>query len=248
MDLETKNRGQKNNYTDCPLTNFPAGEDTWNRMMDINTVLLPLMKQYNAYAEAGNLSAANKIIQDNPDLLDCLFNAEKFNWLRDAIIAMERYYLEDVQTFIMNVAQNTVGINDSPTDEQAVTVAYSAKKVKELLAEIRQLIGTADGHLKVLAKTVDKLHRRRTLTLTAAGWSPSYPYTQTVAADGVTADDSITVIGVNIPDGSTADQVKAWNKAAGVLMHNPGGVGAGSITFKAYKKPAADVTVITEGA
>lgn len=97
-------------------------------------------------------------------------------------------------------------------------------------------------------KVVNKATNRRTLTLTAAGWSASYPYIQTVQAAGITAEDSIKIIGVSIPDGATLDQVKAANKAAGFLMHNPGGVGAGQITFKAYKKPAADFAIITEGA
>ena len=53
---------------------------------------------------------------------------------------------------------------------------------------------------------------------------------------------------MNIPDGASLDQVKAWKKAAGFLMHNPGGVGEGQITFKAYKKPVVDFAIITEGA
>ena len=69
-----------------------------------------------------------------------------------------------------------------------------------------------------------------------------------MAVEGVTAEDSIKIIGVNIPVGATLDQVKAWNKAAGFLMHNPGGVGDGSITFRAYKKPVVDFSIITEGA
>ncbi len=108
-----------------------------------------------------------------------------------------------------------------------------------------QVLLDNDNYLK---DDLEKKHNTRTLTLTAAGWSASYPYTQTVAVEGVTAEDSIKIIGVNIPAGATLDQVKAWNKAAGFLIHNPGGVGNGQITFRAYKKPVVDFSIITEGA
>ena len=86
------------------------------------------------------------------------------------------------------------------------------------------------------------------MTLTAAGWSSSYPFSQEASVSGVLAGDDIKVIGVYVPENATLDQVKAWNKAAGYLICNPNGVAAGKITFKAYKKPMVDFQIITEGA
>lgn len=97
-------------------------------------------------------------------------------------------------------------------------------------------------------EAVNKLGNRRILKLTAAGWSGSYPFTQTVDAAGITVADDIKVLGVYIPANATLEQVKAWNKAAGYLMCNPDGVADGKITFKAYKKPAVDFQILTEGA
>ena len=88
----------------------------------------------------------------------------------------------------------------------------------------------------------------RILTLTAAGWSSSYPFSQEVTVSGVLEGDDIKVIGVYVPENAILDQVKAWNKAAGYLICNPNGVAAGKITFKAYKKPMVDFQIITEGA
>lgn len=96
-------------------------------------------------------------------------------------------------------------------------------------------------------KAVNKFLKPRILTLTAAGWSNTYPYTQTVNVAGIKADDNIKVIGVYVPADAALDQVKAWNKAVGYLICNPGGVAEGKITFKAYKKPMADMQIITEG-
>lgn len=126
-------------YVDLPLTEFPVKEDNRKRMMDINSVLMPVVTQYNSYFAQGNLAACNDIIKNNPDVLDCFFNAEKWNWLRDAIIAQQRFYLEDVVKFINTVAQNTVGIEDNPTAEQASLVAYSAEKVNTLFDQFRSI-------------------------------------------------------------------------------------------------------------
>lgn len=95
--------------------------------------------------------------------------------------------------------------------------------------------------------SIEKMVSVRNIDLISADWSDTYPYTQTVAIDGITTDSNLKVIGVYVPDGSTADQVKARNKAAGFLMSNEDATGDGTVTFKAYKKPGVDFTVIVEG-
>ena len=102
--------------------------------------------------------------------------------------------------------------------------------------------------MDIIDEAMKKIVNRRILKLTAAGWSGSYPFTQTVDAAGITVADDIKVIGVYVPVNATLEQVKAWNKAAGYLMCNPDGVADGKITFKAYKKPAVDFQILTEGA
>ena len=105
-----------------------------------------------------------------------------------------------------------------------------------------------NDNMDIIDEAMKKIVNRRILKLTAAGWSGSYPFTQTVDAAGVTVADDIKVIGVYIPANAALEQVKAWNKAAGYLMCNPDGVADGKITFKAYKKPAVDFQILTEGA
>ena len=91
------------------------------------------------------------------------------------------------------------------------------------------------------------LHTRRIL-LSADGWSGTYPYEQTVAVEGVTASDSLHVVGVVHADGNTEDQDKAIDKAAGYLMYHEGGVKNGAVTFRAKRKPETDIVVIVKGA
>lgn len=105
-----------------------------------------------------------------------------------------------------------------------------------------------NGNMDTIDRVIQKAVSRRTLTLTASGWSASYPFTQEVTVSGVTVDDDIKIIGVFVPAGATKEQAKALTKAAGYLIYNPDGVEAGKVTFKAYKKPTVDIQVITEGA
>ena len=105
-----------------------------------------------------------------------------------------------------------------------------------------------NDNMDIIDEAMKKIVNRRILKLTAAGWSGSYPFTQTVDAAGITVADDIKVLGVYVPANATLEQVKAWNKAAGYLMCNPDGVADGKITFKAYKKPAVDFQILTEGA
>lgn len=112
---------------------------------------------------------------------------------------------------------------------------------------INENMDTLDKEMKAVSQSVDKAIKQRNISLSADGWSDEYPYTQTVEAEDITADDNLKVVGLYIPDGATVDQVKAWNKAAACLMSNMAGVTDGAVTFAAYKKPEADFIVVVEG-
>lgn len=92
---------------------------------------------------------------------------------------------------------------------------------------------------------VNRINSGISIALTAAGWSGTVPYTQTVSVSGVTAED-IPVIGIRIADGTTAANVKLQNKAWGCVDRAV--TGDGTITFYCYnKKPAADFSVLVKG-
>ena len=125
------------------------------------------------------------------------------------------------------------------------TQNYGLKKPEE------NDIATPDdfnANMDIIDGAIKKIVNRRILKLLAAGWNGSFPFTQVVDVAGITVADDIKVIGVYVPVNATLEQVKAWNKAAGYLMCNPDGVADGKITFKAYKKPAVDFQILTEGA
>lgn len=92
---------------------------------------------------------------------------------------------------------------------------------------------------------VNRLFHTIEIRLTAAGWSNTAPYTQTINASGVTAND-IPIIGILIAEGTTAANVKLQNKAWGCVDRAM--TGDGTITFYCYnKKPANDFTVLVKG-
>lgn len=107
--------------------------------------------------------------------------------------------------------------------------------IEQMITELQK-----EGYL-----TLETARTVRTVVMTAAGWSASAPYTQTVSTPGITAADN-PVMSLHIPNGATAAQVKAWNKAFGMV--DEGISGDGQSTFKCYnKKPAVDFTVAIKG-
>lgn len=112
---------------------------------------------------------------------------------------------------------------------------------------INENMDIIDENLKKASEKIENATIQRNITLAAADWSDTYPYTQTVSDEGITADSNVKVIGLFVADGSTEDQVKAIKKSAGFLMSNTSGTGNGTLTFKAYKKPETDFTIVVEG-
>lgn len=94
-------------------------------------------------------------------------------------------------------------------------------------------------------KAVNALNHVVPVTLLASGWSAVAPYTQTVTVKGLTAADNPLLVKV-IARGATPEQVKAYNKAFGMI--DDGDTADGKATFKCYsKKPTIDIIVGLKG-
>ncbi len=92
-------------YTDLENTRFPSQVDNFDKMVDVSLSMLSAVNQYYSKYESGDMAGANEILEGNPALKQALFNAEKFNCLRDAIIGLQRYYMSDVQNYLVNIVQ-----------------------------------------------------------------------------------------------------------------------------------------------
>lgn len=145
---------------------------------------------------------------------------------------------------------------------EAAKKAIEAKEAAQSVGAINvvdnsNLVGQGAGVTLALQILLDAIgvnitnlrgkHTQRDVPLLASGWSDVYPYSQTVEVPGVEETSDIRIIGVKHAEGNTAEQDKAIDKAAGFLITNESGVGNGTLTFKAKKKPATDIVVIVEG-
>lgn len=89
-------------YTDLD-SRFPAELDTIEDFIDPDLSSLSIISQYENAVASGNLSAAAQILSANPTLKRMIVNAENLNKIKDAIIAVQRYYLSDLQGYLDNV-------------------------------------------------------------------------------------------------------------------------------------------------
>ena len=85
------------------------------------------------------------------------------------------------------------------------------------------------------------------VTFLESAWTGTEPpYTQTVAVDGVTAEDNPMLVSA-LKDSATVEEHRVYNKAFGIIAAGIGITEDGSVTYKVYKKPAADVMVGLRG-
>lgn len=190
-------------YDDLPLSKFPETEDNWSRMSDLSIGLLNVAKQYSDLYNNGNIDSANALLKQYPDLTAALFTPERWNQLRDGIICLQRFFLNDVADMIRDVAQAAIGINDNATGVDADVNAYSVTKVNELL----NTTNTA----------VSRLSSSITIDVLAAQWTQSGTrYIASVTIPNISEADK-PLYAAYIPETASSAEAKAINKAFGLI-------------------------------
>lgn len=88
-------------YTDLS-NSFPAAVDTIDKMQDLTITTKKKADKYYEYINANNITGANDYLgkSENSDLLLSVFNADKFNTMRDMIISIERFFLDDIGVYL----------------------------------------------------------------------------------------------------------------------------------------------------
>lgn len=80
-------------YTDLENT-FPAEVDNIDKMSDLTIRTKPIADHYYSLMAANKVTDANTYLEQNLELLKSMFNADKYNKMRDAMVSLERYVLE----------------------------------------------------------------------------------------------------------------------------------------------------------
>ena len=111
-------------YPDLPNTKFPEDKDNWGRFSDITTSDIQLVQQYQQYILDGEIDNARQLITDNPTLKNKILSANNLNNLADAIIALERYYFSDIETYIIQLSRYMGDWNNQTSYRKYDVVIY----------------------------------------------------------------------------------------------------------------------------
>ena len=126
-------------YVDLEYTKFPAVVDSWQNHTDVTTSTLSAANQYRIAIQNGNLINAQALLNNYPDLRKTIITADDINKIKQAVMALERYYTDDVQSYIISYS-NTAS-NSAKSAQKSMKNAENSETIaKEKAEEINQLL------------------------------------------------------------------------------------------------------------
>lgn len=93
-------------YNDLPLTNFPSSVDQFMTFLNVVASDGSLIEQYLEAMNAGNQTQANQILAQIPQASQKLITATDLNTLSQAMLAVERFYLTDIEPYMNELQQS----------------------------------------------------------------------------------------------------------------------------------------------
>lgn len=105
-------------YPDLPYTNMPDDEDDLIVYSNVDSDNINLVNQYQSLLDQGKITEANKFYIDNESVLKTvIINENTMNRLTQAVIALERFYLNDLHNYMDSIARNYNLIRIEVVDE-----------------------------------------------------------------------------------------------------------------------------------
>lgn len=92
-------------YPDLSLTNFPNSLDQFTTFLNIVSSDGPLIGQYQSAMQNGDTVLANQILTQIPQATQKIITAVDLNTLSQAMLAIERFYLSDIEPYIDDLQQ-----------------------------------------------------------------------------------------------------------------------------------------------
>lgn len=93
-------------YPDLSLTNFPNSLDQFTTFLNIVSSDGPLIGQYQSAMQNGDTVLANQILKQIPQATQKIITAVDLNTLSQAMLAIERFYLSDIEPYIDDLQQS----------------------------------------------------------------------------------------------------------------------------------------------
>lgn len=228
-------------YREAPLSNFPDDYCHLSRMTDPDATLLSLIVEYNKQASLGNVSECQNIIRNNPRLADCQFSTMRMNQLLDEIVATQKFYMDEVHTFIENIAGHKIGLSDDRVNGIVNgTVAESSLSNTTTLTE-KGLVKVVEGKLSSKLKlTPLQIPNNKWVKKTGVSYDL---FENTVAVAKAKEEDNIELF--TNPTSSDLQMIDVYEENFGYIKS--GVVKNGSIVFQATKQPTMTLNVIVKG-
>lgn len=235
--------------------NFPNSVDNIDRMGDLTIYTKPLADQYNELMESGDVDAAQTFLQTNPSLAISIFNAKKFNALRDAIVSVQRMFINDIDEYIIKVSGGNMYQEHYDSDQTVRKAGGIVAYVMQILQSLGMMkstydasgeVGTAGGIVAYTDKRVNGLYSV-SVTLPSNGWvGDAAPYTQTITVDGMTEDWKPGQASPDSTEVVTLDGKIAVKEAFACINEITSGTNA--LTFTCFSdKPAITISVDVPG-
>ena len=93
-------------YSDLTFTTFPENIDTFVTMLDIVANDAAALNAYQTAMESGNITQANNALTNLENADKKILTAAKINKLSDAITALQRFFVSDIQPYISGLQTN----------------------------------------------------------------------------------------------------------------------------------------------
>ena len=154
----------------------------------------------------------------------------KTDYKNDKWTGMRKYQMTDN-------TDGTISLNDV-TQYTDVGDIYSA-------ADINATNAAVNGFYDEYAAKVQKIENVINISLPAANWSGSAPYTQTVAVGTIRASDT-PIPGLLYPNSMTESQKAQIDKSVNMITEIETLNGAVKVTCK-FKRPVADMIISLKG-